>query len=75
MSLIQAKGFGKSSALAVLDSAGKIASDNECRKVLTALASVMPDDAVVITRYRVVTRKLSDFERGEAERALDRFSS
>ncbi len=75
MSLIQAKGFGKSSALAVLDSAGKIASDNECREVLTSLASVMPDDAVVIARYRVVARKLSDFERGEAERALDRFSS
>ncbi len=75
VSLIQAKGFGKQSAFAVLDSVGKISSDNECREVLTALAAVMPADADLVARYRVAARKLSDFERGEAERALDRFSS
>lgn len=75
MSLIRAQGFGKQSALAVLDSAGNLDADFECREVLAALAAVMPNDAAVITRYREVARKLNDFERGEAERALDRFSS
>ena len=43
--------------------------------MLVALAKVMPDDADLIARYRGVARHLSDYERGEAERALDRFTS
>jgi hypothetical protein len=34
----------------------------------------MPNDADLIARYRSVARRLGDFERGEAERALDRFA-
>lgn len=75
MSLIHARGFGKASAMAVLNSAARVDSDYECREVLTALAAVMPNDSTVIARYREVARKLGDHERGEAESALDRFSS
>jgi hypothetical protein len=74
MALIRGSGFGQASAVAVLDSLAKVNSDYECREVLTALAAVMPNDAALIARYRDVARKLSDFERGEAERALDRFA-
>lgn len=34
----------------------------------------MPADAGLITRYRDVARGLGEFERGQAERALDRFA-
>ena len=52
----------------------RIGSDYECREVLVALAQVMPNDAALIGRYRDVARTLSDYERGVAERALDRFA-
>jgi hypothetical protein len=42
---------------------------------LIALARVMPGDAGLIARYREVARRLSDSERGAAEKALDRFAS
>jgi len=35
----------------------------------------MPNDADLIERYRAVARRLPDYDRGEAERALDRFTS
>ena len=38
-----------------------------------ALAAVMPGDARVIERYRQSARRLGDYERGQAEKALDRF--
>ena len=60
---------------AVLDAAAGIHSDYDCREVLVALARVMPNDAELIARYRDVARHLSNYERGEAERALDRFTS
>jgi hypothetical protein len=33
----------------------------------------MPNDAALIERYRAAARELGDFERGQAEKALDRF--
>lgn len=75
LALIQARGFGKAGATTVLDAAARIGSDYECREVLIALARVMPNDADLIARYRSVARRLSDYERGEAERALDRFAA
>jgi hypothetical protein len=56
----------------VLDSAAHIGSDYECREVLVALARVMPDDAASNKRYREVASHLSEYERGEAEKALRR---
>ena len=75
LALIQAPGFGKAGANAVLDAVNGIGSDYECREVLIALARVMPNDAALIARYRDVARRLSDYERGQAEKALDRFTT
>ena len=44
------------------------------RGALRELAAVMPADPDLIERYRAVARRLSDHERGQAERALDRFA-
>jgi len=75
VALIRAPGFGKAGASAVLDALAGIGSDYDCREVLVTLARVMPKDATLIEKYRGVARHLSDHERGEAERALDRFAS
>ncbi|KFL36182.1 M56 family metallopeptidase [Arenimonas donghaensis] len=58
----------------VLDALADIGSGYEVSQVLRELAAVMPGDAALIERYRAVARRLSDHERGQAERALDRFS-
>ena len=75
VALIHAPGFGKASASAVLDALAGIGSDYDCREVLVALAKVMPNDPELIARYRGVAQHLSDYERGEAERALDRVAA
>ncbi len=75
VSLIRAPGFGKVGSRSVLDALAHTGSDYDCREVLVALAHVMPNDADLIERYRAVARHLSDYERGEAERALDRFAT
>ncbi len=72
LALIRAGKLGPRGTKAVLDSAAKIGSDYECREVLVALARVMPDDAASTQRYREVAARLSEYERGEAERALRR---
>lgn len=58
----------------VIDSLAEIGSDFEARQVLEALAGKMPADATLIARYRAAARDLGDFERGQAEKALDRFA-
>ncbi|MEO7432516.1 MAG: M56 family metallopeptidase [Dokdonella sp.] len=74
LALIEAPKFGKVGSGAVLDVAKNIGSDYECREVLVALAGKMPNDPALIARYRDATRRLSDYERATAERALDRFA-
>lgn len=71
LALINAGKLGPKGAGAVLDSAAQIKSSYECREVLVALAHVMPNDARLIEHYREVARRLPDYERSEAERALD----
>ena len=61
-------------SLAVLDAIEDIGSDFEALQALLALAKVMPADGTLIQRYRTVARRLGDHERGQAERALDRFA-
>lgn len=61
-------------SLAVLDAIAGIGSDFEALQVLLSLAEVMPADAGVIRRYREIARRLGDHERGQAERALDRYA-
>ena len=36
-------------------------------------AQRMPADAALVKRYRQIARKFGDYERGQAEKALDRF--
>ena len=59
----------------VLDSLAEIGSGYEVSQVLRELAAVMPGDPALIESYRAVARRLSDHERGQAERALDRFTT
>ncbi|HEY0180167.1 MAG TPA: M56 family metallopeptidase [Dokdonella sp.] len=72
LALMQAPNFGVHGSRAVLEAADRIGSDYECREVLVALARVMPADAELIAHYRAIAGRLSDYDRGEAERALDR---
>lgn len=60
-------------AIAVMGAIDGIGSDHERMEALVALAATMPADARVIERYRQSARRLSDYERGQAEQALDRF--
>ena len=60
---------------AVLASLDAIGSGHEAAATLRTLAAAMPADAGLIERYRAVARRLSDHERGQAEKALDRFAS
>ncbi|HJT98250.1 MAG TPA: hypothetical protein VJ696_08030, partial [Rhodanobacteraceae bacterium] len=73
--LIHAPGFGTAGARAVLDAAADIGGDYDCREVLVDLARVMPNDPDLIARYREVAKNLGSYDRGEAERALDRFAA
>ncbi len=58
--------------LALLPAIADIDSDYECRRALQALAKSMPADPELIRQYRAVARQLGDYERGQAERSLDR---
>ena len=60
---------------ALLDAIAGIDSDYECSTALIDLAARMPSDPALIKRYREIARKLGDYERGQAEKALDRFAS
>ena len=60
-------------ALDILEAIDGIGSDYEAKETLVALAGAMPGESQVIDRYRQSARRLSDYERGQAEKALDRF--
>ncbi len=57
--------------IAVLGATEGMGSNFEVKTVLEAVAAHMPADADLVSRYRKLARKLSDFERGQAEKALD----
>lgn len=61
----------KNGCLALLGAIDGMGSDFEIRNALVALARQVPKDEEVISRYHRVARKLGDFERGQAEKALD----
>ncbi len=61
----------KNGMLAVLQAMDGMGSDFEIRSVLTTVAKRMPADSELVSRYRRAARKLSDHERGQAEKALD----
>ncbi|HEU0153998.1 MAG TPA: M56 family metallopeptidase [Arenimonas sp.] len=62
-------------AEAVLASLDHVGSGYETSVALRLLAAHMPNDPALIERYRTVARGLADHERGQAEKALDRFAS
>lgn len=72
--LLQGGPVDKALAAAVLDALATVGSGYEVSQALRKLAAVMPADPALIERYREVARRLSDHERGQAERALDRFA-
>ena len=57
--------------VAVLGATESMGSNFDVKTVLEAVAAHMPADADLVSRYRKLARKLSDFERGQAEKALD----
>lgn len=59
----------------VLEAIAGIHSDYDCSTALVQVAARMPADAALIKRYREIARRLGDYERGQAEKALDRFAS
>lgn len=61
-------------ANAVLDAVANISSDFEAGEVLRSLAARMPADQALVNRYRAAARGMGDHERGQAEKALDRFA-
>ncbi len=61
-------------ANAVLDAVAAISSDFDASEVLRDLAARMPADEALVDRYRAAARGLGDHERGQAEKALDRFA-
>ena len=73
VALVEAGPVDEPLATGVLASLADIGSDFEARQVLEALARRMPNDAALIERYRAAARGLGDYERGQAEKALDRF--
>lgn len=56
---------------AAIDTAGSMSSDFEKRLSLVAIARHMPADDALLRQYRKVARPMGDFERGQAEKALD----
>ena len=72
--LLQGGPVDKTLAADVLDALANVGSGYEVSQALRKLAAVMPADPALIERYREVARRLSDHERGQAERALDRFA-
>jgi hypothetical protein len=74
VALAEKAALDKNGCLELLSAIDGMGSDFEIRVTLVALAGHMPRDEDVISRYRHVARKLGDFERGQAEKALDRFS-
>ena len=63
---LKTEGYG-----AVLGAASSIGSSFETLTLLHAVAERMPADPDLIARYRRIARKLGDFERGQAEKAID----
>jgi hypothetical protein len=75
VALLKAGPVDAAVANATLDAIKGISSDFETVQVLEALAATMPNDAALLARYRDAVRGLDDYERGQAEKALDRFAS
>jgi hypothetical protein len=59
---------------ALISAVRHIDSDYEAKNVLTQIARRMPADTNLVSAYRRAARQLGDYERMEAEKALDRLA-
>ena len=75
LALVETDELDRDGYAAVLEACSTMGSDFERGQVLQGVAEKMPADPDLIARYRRVARSLGDHERGQAEKALDRFSS
>ncbi len=75
VTLLELPGLDQAAYMSALNAAEGLGSSFEMANVLQAAADHMPNDAALIARYRQLARGLSDFERGRAERALDRLTA
>ncbi|MBL8515084.1 MAG: hypothetical protein JNJ55_13915 [Betaproteobacteria bacterium] len=66
---LDAAGYG-----ALISAVRHIDSDYEAKNVLTQIARRMPAEANLVSAYRRAARNLGDYERMEAEKALDRLA-
>lgn len=73
--LVDATALDAAGYAAAIEAAAGIDSDFECRSALVSIARRMPADPALIEQYRKVARGLDDFERGQAEKALDRLAT
>lgn len=71
LDLLSASRLDATGLAGALEATAAIGSDFEKREVLEALARSVASDPALHRRYREIARGMSDFERGQALRALD----
>ncbi|MEP7157287.1 MAG: hypothetical protein ABI905_16010 [Betaproteobacteria bacterium] len=71
VALLNRAKLDKAGYIDVLNAVSSMQSDFEMRTVLMAVAQKMPADGELVASYRRTARRLGDFERGQAEKALD----
>lgn len=69
--LVNRTTLDKAGYAAVLQSVEGMRGDFEVKNVLSTVAKKIPADGELVSRYRKIARSLSDFERGQAEKAID----
>jgi F0F1-type ATP synthase delta subunit len=69
--LVNRAALDKAGYAAVLQSTEGMRGDFEIKNVLSAVAKKIPADGELVSRYRKIARNLGDFERGQAEKAID----
>lgn len=74
-SLVKQGPLDARTAAAAISTASKIESDYECRLALVSIVENMPNQPDLVERARDAAREISDHERGQVEKALDRLRS
>jgi hypothetical protein len=69
--LVNRATLDKAGYAAVLQSVEGMRGDFAVKNVLSTVAKKIPADGELVSRYRKIARSLGDFERGQAEKAID----
>lgn len=75
ITLVHTRQLDRAGYAAVLQGAQHMQSSFDTCNVLQAVAASMPKDAELLRLYREAARDLEDFERGQAEKALDHLNA